>query len=458
MPEDFGGSTYFSNDYSGQYTTDQTAPLYADFAEAYSVRLANTPNIVRTLAGCTPTSSADQACFVSFASKVGRKILRRNIQDAEIKRLSSMMFNYSRSENRFLTSIELLLQYFLQNPEFLYRIEGGRAFVEPGTVELTDYEIAARLSFLIWGSVPDDELMNLADLGTLSDSMIRKAQAERMLADPRAKRRASQFHGEWLGYAENNLPAALKADLLQETDKLIEKVIFDLNRNWADIFNWNETFITPALAQHYGMPAITSSKWVTYSGERGGGLFSHGAFMSLGAKFGDTSPTRRGYEIFKRVLCGRLGPIPPGVDPDFAPGNPTDCKEKRYNMRSISSCASCHNITDDIGFGLENVGPFGNWRDVEPGNPNCGISGAGSVNNTPFKGPKAFGDVVSKNPQVYSCMATQYFRFMTGRMNTLEDNRVISAMSSQLSTSPQLKNFITSLVSADSFRFRAGVK
>lgn len=455
LPNDNAATLYFNNEYGGQTIDAATVTGFHRFAEAYSVLVSARANIVNTLAGCTPANPNDKACFIQFAQKVGRRVLRRPVTTAEADTYATLLLPHAVSQNRFLTAVELLLQVWLQNPEFLYRFEFGVANqLNPNLKELTDYEIATRMSFLIWGSTPDEALLDAAEAGTLKDEAVRVVQAERMLASAKAKPQWESFHSQWLGYSDTIFPTGLEADFIGESNALINRVVFANNSDWLDIFRADETYVTPQLALHYGLPGVAQAAWVKYPPERGGGMLSHGSLVSLGAKFGDTSPTRRGYEFYKRLMCGQIPAVPGDIDVDVPPGLPTDCKIKSYSMRSISACATCHNITDNIGFGLENMGAFGEWRTTEPGKPSCTIVNDGIVDMVSFAGPRELGDRLTKNKKVSACAVKQLYRFFAGRDVTPEDADTVQALSAQYSRTPQLKTLITALVKSPAIMHR----
>jgi hypothetical protein len=381
--------------------------------------------------------------------------MRRPFTSAEAERYADLLLPIAMSEKNFKTAVELAIQTWIQNPEFLYRLEiGGGVMVEPNLVALSDYEIATELSFLIWGSTPDDALLEKARLGQLKDANVRANEATRLFESPKAREQWQRFHAQWLGYESAILPTALAADMQQESNKLIDRIVFETKSDWLDLFRANETYVTPALATQYGMAGVTTTGWTKYSGARGGGILAHATFLAQGAKFGDTSPTRRGYEIFKRVMCGKLGPIPDNVDTDVPPGSPTDCKPKRYYMRSATSCAGCHSVTDNIGFGLENFGVAGEWRTTEPSNPSCVIDNAGSVGGASFSGPAALGGLLATNEQVSQCAVTQLFRFYSGRPEATEDEPVLNALNTEYLMNRSLKSVIVAMVRSPGFAHR----
>ena len=453
LPSDDNRLIPFSNEFESQPIAPITIENYRDFSESVSslfVKQANFASKFSQAAGCSPQGVADRDCFVRFATKFGRRVLRRPFTSAEANFYADQFLPIASGEMNFDAAIELAIQAWLQNPAFLYRIESGSVSGR-GITALTDFEIATRLSYFIWGSAPDDELLNEAEAGRLKTPDTRTLQALRMLLDNRAKTQWQQFHAEWMGYQFTALPAALEGDMRQETDHLINKIVFENNQDWLDLFRANETYVTPALAQHYGMGSLTAPRWVSYSGNRGGGILAHATFLSKGAKFGDTSPTLRGYEIYKRLMCGKLGQIPAGIDTDNPPGNPTDCKLQRYSMRQNQACATCHNITDNIGFGLENFSVSGQWRTTETNNPNCQINAEGSVGGQSFAGPTELGRLIANNPSTSQCAVTQLFRFFSGRLEEGSDEDVLTALNVEYLKYRSLKSLIVSMVKSPAF-------
>lgn len=458
LPSDESQTTPFTNEWGAQSIAPVTIESYQAFSESYSalyVSQANYATRFASQAGCTPTGASDRNCLVQFLVKMGSKILRRPVATAEAEALADVFLPIAQQEKNFKTAVELSIQAWLQNPEFLYRIQAGDGSAsEPNLLALTDFEIATQLSYLIWGSTPDDALLAKAKLGQLKDPAVRAVEANRMFLDPKARPQWRRFHAQWLGYEGAILPSTLEADMHQESNKLVDRVVFEMRSDWLEIFRLNETYVTPALAANYGMNGITSTGWVKYGANRGGGILSHATFLSQGAKFGDTSPTRRGYEIFKRVMCGKLPPVPDSVDIDNPPGNPTDCKPVRYNMRSIASCAGCHNVTDNIGFGLENFGVAGEWRTTEPSKPNCAIDNAGTVGGVAFTGSAGLGEALAKNDDVSQCAVTQLFRFFSGRPELTEDRAALEALGTEYRMNPSLQSIIVAMVRSPAFAHR----
>jgi hypothetical protein len=443
LPEDLAGTNPFSNNYRSQTVSPLVISSYAGFARAYASKLEATMD-VQQVAGCRPAAADDRACFDQLVRQVGRRLFRRPIEQADLDRYAAAILPEAASAGSFATAVEMVGLLMVQHPAFLYRVEREG--------DLDGFEVGARMAYLIWGSAPDDALLD--DAGDLDDAKTRVSHAERMLDDPRARRNWQRFHAQWLGYSAASLPAAVAADLRDETNRLLDRVVFERDEDWLSIFRANETYITPALAQHYGMPAISAPQWVPYPAGRGGGVLTHGSFLSLGAKFGDTSPTVRGAEIFHRLTCGHLGTIPANVDTDRPPGLPTDCKPARYTMRDTPGCDGCHGITDNIGFGLENFGVSGQWRDFEPNKPQCAIESRGSWDGLAYSGPAQLGELIAQDPRVSACATTQLFRFVVGRDEDLADDATLAALDMLYRERPSLRGLVVALVRTPAITIR----
>lgn len=454
LPEDMVEESInpFNNDSSLQSVSSTAVEEYYDFAEKYAALALSNTTKINTFAGCTPSKVDDSVCFKQFATKIGRLFFRRPLTTTEINTYSTTFIARALATNNYHTATSLLLNYLVLNPEFLYRVEVGQAVAGSSQRELNDYEIASRLSYLIWGSAPDSVLLDAAAAGQLKSETIRVREATRMLVDAKAKPQWQSFHAQWLGYADVDLPTNIASDMTQETNMLVNKIALGNGGNWLDIFTYDQTYVTPSLASHYGFSPITMSDWVSYPNKKGAGLLSHGKFLVQGSKFGDTSPTLRGYRILKRVLCQKLGSIPLGVDTDNPPGGTSGgCKNTTYNMRKLSSCQGCHILTDNIGFGLENYSPTGQWRDTEPGRPSCSIASEGAVGEDGYKGIDELGESLANHPAAIQCASRQLLRFALGRTETSSDLRTIQALHGQYLETPQFKSMIFALVKSPAF-------
>lgn len=438
LPEDLAGTNPFDNDYEAQTVSGLVISNYSTFAEAYAAKLAATPGLAQQLGGCTTN---DAACFRAVLSTAGRRMFRHPLTTDELDAYTAKIYT-----GDFPTAIEMMGLLLVQHPRFLYRTERPSG-------DLDDYEIATRIAFLLWGQNPDDKLLDAAAAGELVKSSDRATQAQRMLDDPRAQRQLHRFHALWLGYSVAPLPAALADDLRSETEHLIDRVVFEQDADWLTLFASDESYLTPALATQYGLPAVAQTGWTA---GRGGGVLSHGTFLTLGAKFGDTSPTVRGNEIYKRITCSDLPPIPPSVDTDMPPGDPAQCKQERYTMRLLGGCQDCHGIIDNVGLGLENFGVSGAWRTTEPGKPQCSIAGNGIWNGDAFLGVSGLGKRIVDDPRTRACATKQLFRFVAGRDETTDDTATLGSLATAFTDDRSLRNLLAGLVASPAIAFRKG--
>ncbi len=427
LPED--SATYFDNDYTNQRASDALVQGIKVIGEQAVARfIADTAKRDQVI-GCTPDALGAADCYRSFIKTFGRRALRRALSDDELEEFMLLTADELTSGD-FYKGIELIARAFLQDLEFAYRVElgtpiGGRTDV----VRLNNWEVASRLSFLLWGVTPDDELLDKAAAGLLSNPDQVRAAASTMLEDPRAIKQIERFHAMWLGYNDATLPAALAGAMQAETNALIERVIFEQNSSWLDLLQSTSTFINQPLAEHYGLPwtASTESAWVDYASSGRKGILSHARFLAVAPKGADTSPTRRGLLIRTRLFCQEIPPPPPDIKSDDPPAQSAgSCKSDAYKAHSTAACAGCHSQMDPVGFGLENYDQFGKYRTHEIENTNCEIPGTGSlVGVGDFKGPGELADLMVSSGSIEACVARQMFRFAIGRREGENESKTI---------------------------------
>ena len=423
LPEDVHDP--FDNDFAGQVVSGALIGAAETLAATAAARALSDPARRDTLLGCKPTGPGDKACLESFVRAWGRRAFRRPVTDGEIAAYLALG-SYSVEANDFYVGVNLIISAALQDPSFLYRVERGTAVAgRPGLYRLDDHEVGARLSYFLWGSTPPDELLDLAGAGALSQPEGRRAAATQLLKDPRAQERVRAFHAFWLGYQQLPLPPTLATPMRAESDALVNRVVFERHGDYFDLFRSTETFVSAALSSHYGLdaPANLPSGWAPYGASPRRGILSHGAVLSAGAKFDDTSPTLRGVFVRNRLLCETIQPPPPNVAVDQPPQPTTSrCKSERYAVHASGGCAGCHNLTDRIGFGLENYDRAGAFRATDKDAPECAISGNGEVTGLgTFNGPAALADLLVDSGALEGCVVTQLFRLALGRRESAAD-------------------------------------
>jgi hypothetical protein len=458
--------TPFDNDYTVQVASKALVDGLDLLArEAVARLLADRPRRDGVV-GCTPAGAGDAACFRTFVTRLGRRALRRPLSSDEIARYEGVFLPLGRDSGDFFVAVQSALETLLQHPELVYRMEIGKPVAgQSGLFRLDDWEMAARMSFLLWGAPPDDGLLDAAAAGGLGSAAGLRAQATRLLGDARARDWLLRFHALWLRYEGMTGPAPEIVKAMQaETAALVKKVVFEEQRPWRDIFRAEETFVSAPLAQHYGLPAPAAAAggWVPLDGSGRKGILAQGTFLSNGAKGGDTSPVMRGLAIRELLLCETIPPPPPGVDSDTPPpaSGAGDCKQDRYAVHRAGGCASCHDLLDKLGFGLEGFDQQGRARATEAGKPGCAIDGQGELKDVgTFRGPAELADLLLARPEpagLGTCAAQQLYRFAVGRhaLDAADKQFADLLMKRQGGADFRLGELLLDLVSSDGFRHR----
>ncbi len=458
LPDDALGP--FDNQYDAQSPSEALIVSAEKLATDAANRLLNDAARLESLAGCAPAGPDDDACLRKFIESLGRRAFRRPLTAEEIEALAALGA-LGVEAGSWHVGAAAVVRVLLQDVNFWYRSEIGEPVDgAPGTFKLTDWEVATRLSLLLWSTVPDDDLLDVAAADGLSTRADVRKQAERMLDDPRAREGVKRLHELWLGYSRLGKDG-LSGDMRQESNALVERVVFDEAQPWLSMFTSSETFISPALAEHYGLPApdATDPGWVEYGESGRGGIISHGTVLAWGAKFGDTSPTVRGKQVRERLFCQPIPDPPPGENVDDPPGgdNPDACKIENYAEYRKGGCNTCHGLMDGIGFGLENYSADGSWRAHDVDKPNCTIAGDGEIAGVgAFNGPAQLGELMAESTEARACAALQLYRFASGRREPDElDAAALSALAEQgAGEAVELKRLLADLAESDAFRFR----
>jgi len=342
-----------------------------------------TPSRKRILV-CRPASAAEELpCARQILSTLTRRAFRRPVQDAEMTTLMNF-YQQGRKNADFETGLQQALARVLVAPAFLYRVEEEPAGVADGAIyRVSNLELASRLSFFLWSSMPDDELLDLAIKGRLTDPKVLDQQVKRMLADSKANALITNFGGQWLNLRElekvetasKNFDDNLRHAFARETEMLFESIVQE-DRSIVTLLDANYTFVDERLARHYGIPDIHGSYFRRVplgpdSPRRG--ILGQGAFLTVTSVGTRTSPVTRGRWILENVL-GTPAPVPPpgvdtNLDKDAEEVKVTSLRQRLELHRKVEPCASCHKIMDPIGFALENFDMVGTWRDLDGKTP-----------------------------------------------------------------------------------------
>ena len=344
----------------------------------------DTPSRRRVLVSRPSGSEDEEGCARRIIATLLRRACRQPVAEADLAK-PMQMFREARGRGDFDEGIEAALSSVLMNPRFLFRIERDPEGVPPGTAyRVSDVELASRLSFFLWSSIPDDELLDLAARGRLSDPDVLQRQTRRMLADDRSTALASNFAGQWL-YLRNldsttpdgrqypDFDDNLRQAFRKETELFFHSIVRE-DRSVLDLLKADYTFLNERLARHYGIPHVHGSRFRRVAlGEdsRRGGLFRHGSILTVTSYATRTSPVLRGKWILENILGTPPPPPPDDVPPlkDNTVAANLSVRERLAQHRAHAACARCHDSIDPVGFALENYDAVGRWRHLEDGQP-----------------------------------------------------------------------------------------
>jgi mono/diheme cytochrome c family protein len=344
----------------------------------------DSPSRRRILAAVPLDAQDEEACARRILTTLMRRAYRQPVNDADLEK-PMQLFREGMRAGDFDSGIELALSSILVNPRFLFRVEHDPGGIAPQTAyRLSGLELASRLSFFLWSSIPDDELLDLAVSGELENPDVFRRQARRMLADPKSKMLATNFAGQWLQLRnlESITPDArlfpdfddnLRQALRRETELLFETVVQD-DRSVLELLRPNHTYLNERLAKHYGIPYVYGNRFrrVELSdASLRGGLLRQGSILTITSYANRTSPVIRGKWILENLM-GDPPPPPPATVPPLKDNTVSanlSVRERLAEHRTNPACASCHNIMDPVGFALENFDAVGRYRLVEEGKP-----------------------------------------------------------------------------------------
>jgi hypothetical protein len=434
--------------------------------------VAAMPNLAAQVP-CIKDAAAADPCARQFITQFGRRAFRRPLVDEEITRWLGL---YTAQRDpavgaTFSEAIRGLTIGLLQSPNFLYRRElAPGAAIKDGTfVRFNSYEMASRLSYSFWATMPDDHLFDLAAAGKLQTVQAIQAEARRLLVHPKAKDVYGDFATQWLGLAQ--VVNSLKADALKFTPEVGKAMLAETGAFVADIFmapgttgrmdqlfTSSKTYADGALAAIYGVGGVTGSALspVTLDPKQRAGLFTQLSFLTMHGDSEGSFPTRRGAEILRRVFCQDIE-IPVNiVVPDVKPPAPGVTTRQRFTEHSQNPCATCHVLIDPIGFAFEAYDGIGRYRTTDNGQP---VDSSGILERS--SGTVKFKDAVELMPalaasdEVRACVATQWTRYLLRREESKGDMPSLTAIQKVFrDSSSDMRELLVAIVSSDAFTRR----
>lgn len=450
--------------------TELSAEEYLDTAETLSQTVVSKSATLNQLVGCSRPATSDGDCAASFIDSFGKRAFRRPLTGDEKASYLALYDAYA-SSGGFSEGIRLVVQTFLQSPNFLYHVEIPDGSAPAGQVTaLNSYQVAARLAFFLWTSVPDATLMMEAANDHLSDAGAIQTQVTRMLADPRASQAIGNFHAQWLDLGKldgltkdtklfpqytSTLRDAMRAETVAFTDYVIRQG----DGRLETLLTAPYSILDDPLFDLYGVsrPAGTSGPVkVDLDPTQRSGLLTQAGFLATHAAPNQSSPVARGVAVLRNVLCVDLPDPPPNVNitlPDPAPDATT--RQRFTAHESVAACAGCHVSIDGIGMGFENYDALGSYRTTEGSLP---VDATGNVVGTdvpgPFDGAVALSRKLASSPQVQLCATKQWFRFALGRVETDSDNCSLKHAFDAFQTSQHdVRALMSALATSDAFRY-----
>ncbi len=462
---------------SYEYAGDQTIPpaiASVEVSGPYDARgRGDTPPRQRIFS-CRPDPGMDDTgCASRIISGLARLAFRRPVTGDDMAMLLDF-YQRGRAEGDFDAGIEMALRRILVSPNFLFRRETDPEGVAPGTAyPITDIELASRLSFFLWSSIPDDELLSVAERGTLRDPEVLGAQLRRMLADLRAETLVDNFGGQWL-YLRNirlvtpdpqafpDFDANLREAMEREMALFLDSQIRD-DQSVLDLLTADYTFVNERLARHYGMPGIYGNHYrrVALDGAQDArrGLLGKGSLLTVTSYAHRTSPVLRGKWLLENVLGTPPPPPPPDVpalEENDEPGvAPRSVRERLEQHRANPVCASCHRVMDPLGFALENFDGIGRWRDAGDGGDPIDASGTltdGAAVDGPATLRQAF---VDRGENFVATVAEKLLTYAIGRgVESFDGPAVRSVMDAAAAEEYRWSALIAGIVQSTPFQMR----
>ena len=419
---------------------------------------------------CDPKSVKEEAaCAKSILTALTRRAFRRPVKDADVQPLLAF-YEKGRAEADFDTGIQRALEALLVSPDFLFRIERDPAKATAGKAyPVTDIELASRLSFFLWSSIPDDQLLDLAERGRLRNATVLQQQVQRMLADRKSEALITNFAGQWLHLrnVETATPdpvifafdEALRAAFIEETKLFVGSIIRE-DRSLLDLLTADHTFVNERLAEHYGIPKVYGSQFrrVTLTDPNRRGLLGKGSILTVTSNPNRTSVVLRGKWILENLL-GTPPPPPPADVPELVAkakdGKALSLRAQMEQHRSNAVCAACHARMDPIGFALENYDGVGKWREEDAG---VAIDASGKLpDGGEFNGPAGLTQLmVTKYREDFVRTVTEkLMTYALGRGVEYYDNPTVRAIARQAAADNyRLSSLILSIVKSTPFQMR----
>ncbi len=457
FPSESAASTGFAQ---VQKVDEVNVGLYYDAADALAGR---TVTRMPSIFGCDPTGSAEYDCIASFVSTFGRRAYRRPITAVEIEEYLAFYKNELRGTLKLSAAeaSKALITAFLQSPYFLYRWENGWDVRRAGSgLRLNAFHLASQLSYFLWASMPDEELMKAAERGELDTPKQIEAQLRRMLAHAKAERSMASFAEQWMGVSalsgtlrsQSGWDPTLARAMIVEIQRFVSDTMLKGDGKLSTLFSSQQTTVGGPLAALYGVgDKAAPSRSVTLPKTERSGILTLAGVMAAHADENESSPILRGKFVREHIMCDPIPP-PPGGVPDLAPPKAGLSKKDRFAMHRTGTCSGCHALMDPIGFGFEHYDNVGKFRMTDNNAP---VDSSGTVSNLDgmdetFASALELTGFLAKSPQVAECLMRQFFRFGLSKKEGDSDEQTLSEIFSGFgSTGFDVREMLVSLLNSE---------
>jgi hypothetical protein len=475
----------FINGFKNQLEGQGISPLQAEAYGKAAERLAQAAfrgGDPHGLIPRQPESPTDAEAAGAFVQSFGLRAFRRPLSGDEIERYSDLLLAEAARTNEFRSGAALVVEAMLQSPHFLFRVERG------GGGKNHDYEVASRLSYFLWDTMPNDEMLRAAGAGELATAGQVEAMARKMLEDPQARSSLDEFLAQWLRF-DRVLEATrdrrrfrafnpeVAAAMVEETRRLFHHLVWN-DQNFMEFFTADYTFVSSELASLYGLPAPAEDFGkVDYPADSGrAGVLGHGSFLVGTSKPAETSPTARGLFVRNQFLGQEIPPPPAGVDTNLPAITEDDPRTNRQRLEihlNSESCAGCHRLIDPIGLGFERYNAIGSYQEKmsfqfgrrrdddddssrrEPRTKELELDTTGyiqGVEDSSFSTPRELGELLASSKTCQKAVVKQLFRYAFGRHETANDQAVIEGLYEKFRDSGfRFRELIVALVTSDLF-------
>lgn len=464
----------FDNNAKGLTVSDRLARDYRRAAETIAADAVADQAVLGNILPCAPEGDG-AACARQLIEELGKRVYRRPLSAEQAEAYAAA---YARGDGLFESGtpfeqgIRHVIEVMLQSPHFLYRVELSEELDSEQIIPLDGYEVATRLSYLLWNSLPDDALLAAAAGGALGTPEGIEAEARRMLADRKAVSALDDFHRQWLhmsGYADltkdpalyEGFDASVSSAMLAETQEFIRHVILEMEGDYRTLMTAPVGFVNDKLAPIYGVEGSFTSELVETPldpAERAG-LLTQAGFLSSHAFFDKTSPIHRGVFIQRQILCADLPDPPANINTELPPiqGEIRTTRDQVEAHTSPESCNFCHSKINPPGFAFEHFDAVGRYREGEDGEP---IDATGTMKigdaEVRFDGAVELATQLAESPVAERCYLTNWYRYGNARQLSREDACTIEELDAKLSASGyNIKELLVALTQTRTFRYRA---